>query len=128
MPALCPPAQAWSASHWSKVGYKIVTGWLGFSNRFARGSPSGVRHMNFFYSLVVFGTRVGWYKEREDDSRVAFVPQPKPKSKCITSINVRKSSAFISMQCAWKASRDDTSQKGFKGCFRITKKQSIFGS
>ncbi len=47
------------------------------------------------------------------------------KSKCITSINVRKSSAFISMQRAWKASRDDASQKGFKGCFRITKKQSI---
>jgi hypothetical protein len=52
--------------------------WLGFSNRFARGSPPGVsNNMNFLLSSVVWN---GWYKEKEDDSRVA----------CFLSLNQAK--------------------------------------
>jgi hypothetical protein len=58
----------------SKVGYKIVTGWLGLA--FPIGKSSGSETHELYLLFRVWN---GWYKEKEDDLRVAFVPQSSKK-------------------------------------------------
>jgi hypothetical protein len=80
--------------------------------------------MNFYNSLV-FGM-VGIREKEDDDSRVAFVPQPSQKSK------FKKILSFhFNGTCLKKASRDDddASRKvRFQGMLSITKSKRHLGS
>ncbi len=87
----CHPLKA----KWATRLYPVGLAWL-----FRPVSPPGVRHMNFIYFLG-FGT-VGIRKKKMIQELLLSLNQAKKIKVHHHHIKVRKSSAFISMQHAWR--------------------------